>query len=184
MSNQPYMPDPRYPQGQSNEPTEPIAYPNQPGQPYINNAPQQPYPYGNNAPPPQGQIEHREEVYDDSQQRRANTRYWVAAIIYFLLTILEIILVLRFVFKLFGANTGNGFVMGLYNFSYVFVAPFKGIFTDPALGYAHVFEVSTLIAMIIYALIAWGLVALSRLLIGPTLTSRRSVTMERQRRDV
>lgn len=177
MSNQQYMPDPRY--SQANEPTEPVSYP-QPQQPYMNNAPQQPY--ANNPAPVQHQVERREEVYDDPNLRRSNARYWVAAIIYFLLTILEIILALRFLFRFLGANQGNGFVMWLYNFSYPFVAPFKGIFTDPSLGYAHVFEVSTLIAMLIYALIAWGLVALSRILLGPTLTDRRSVTMERQRR--
>ena len=179
MSNQSYMPDPRY--SQANEPTEPVSYP--PQQPYannVNNAPQQPY--VNNSAPVQDQVERREEVYDDPNLRRSNARYWAAAIIYFLLTVLEIILVLRFFFRFLGANQGNGFVMWLYNFSYPFVAPFKGIFTDPSLGYAHVFEVSTLIAMLIYALIAWGLVALSRIVFGPTLTDRRSVTMERQRR--
>ena len=178
MSNQSYMPDPRYSQG--NEPTEPVSYPQQP---YVNNGPT----YPDNTVPPQNQpvqhqVERREEVYDDPNMRRANGRYWAATVIYFLLTILEIILALRFVFRFLGANQGNGFVMWLYSFSYPFVAPFKGIFTDPSLGYAHVFEVSTLIAMLIYALIAWGLVALSRVVLGPTLTNRRSVTTERQRR--
>ena len=179
MSNQSYMPDPRY--SQANEPTEPVAYP--PQQQYrndANNAPQ--LSYQNNVEPTQHQVERREEVYDDPNLRRSNARYWATAIIYFLLTVLEIILVLRFLFRFLGANQGNGFVMWLYSFSYPFVAPFKGIFTDPSLGYAHVFEVSTLIAMLIYALIAWGLVALSRIVFGPTLTDRRSVTMERQRR--
>lgn len=180
MGNQSYMPDPRY--SQANEPTEPVAYPPQPYINNVNNTPQQPQLYQNNAAPTQHQIERREEVYDDPNVRRSNARYWAVAIIYFLLTVLEIILVLRFLFRFLGANQGNGFVMWLYSFSYPFVAPFKGIFTDPSLGYAHVFEVSTLIAMLIYALIAWGLVALSRIVFGPTLTDRRSVTMERQRR--
>lgn len=188
MSNQSFMPDPHYQQPRPDEPTEALGYPHQPNQSYpgANNAvgPDNQPNYVRPASPVSSQYEQREEVYADSEQRRANTRYWVAALIYFLLTVLEIILAMRFVFKLFGANSGNGFVAGLYSFSYVFVAPFKGIFTDPSLGYAHVFEVSTIIAMIIYALIAWGLVALSRVVLGPTLTDRRSVTMERQRRDV
>ncbi|HCI79773.1 MAG TPA: hypothetical protein DHW02_08790, partial [Ktedonobacter sp.] len=128
MSNQSNMPDPRY--SQANEPTQPVSYP--PQQQYrndVNNAPQQPY--VNNAAPVQDQIERREEVYDDPNLRRANGRYWAAAIIYFLLTVLEIILVLRFLFRFLGANQGNGFVTWLYSFSYPFVAPFKGIFTDP-----------------------------------------------------
>ena len=177
MSDQSYMPDPHY--RQADEPTEPVAYPQQQQQPYNNNVaqPVQPVNQGytpnqaNYVAPTSGQVERREEVYDDSEQRRANTRYWLASV-------LEIGLALRFIFRLLGANESNGFVAGLYNFSYAFVAPFRGIFTDPSLGYGHYLEVSTIVAMLIYALIAWGLVALSRVVLGPSLTSRRSVTME------
>jgi hypothetical protein len=201
MSNQSFMPDPRY--EQSNEPTERISYPEQ-GQGYSNynagpvnegnryvqgrpenhGAPNYAAPNGNQYVAPDGnQIERREEIYADSQQRRANLRYWTAAVVYFLLSVLEILLVLRFLFRFLGANEGNGFVLFLYNFTYVFVAPFEGIFRDPSFSQNHVFEVSTLLAMLIYALIAWGIVALSRVVLGPAMTNRRSVTM-RQRRDI
>lgn len=182
MSNQAFNPDPRYQQAQ--EPTEQLPYPQQA---YRNEPPvhqpayvppqQQPY-----AGTTGGQIERREEVYNDTVQRRAVMRYWAVATIYFLLSLLEIVLILRFAFRLLGANAGNGFVQGLYDFSHVFVAPFTGIFGDPALlNQAHVFEVSTLIAMLIYALVAWALIALSRVIFGPTLSNRRSYVTERQR---
>ncbi|QBD76409.1 YggT family protein [Ktedonosporobacter rubrisoli] len=165
MNNQPYVPDdPRYRQGQ------PPAYNAPPG-------------YDNPNYPPAGsnQIERREEVYDDPQLRLATIRYWTSAIIYFLLTVLEIILILRFVFRLLGANQSNEFIHALYDVSYVFTAPFNGIFGEPAVQ-AHVFELSTLIAMLIYALIGWGLVSLARVLLGPSLTNRRSTFIERDRR--
>ncbi len=183
MSNQEFNPDPRFQQAQ--QPTEQFPYP---GQPYNNEQPvSQPAGYGQPqqqpyAGAPVGQVERREEVYNDTAQRRGAMRYWAVATIYFLLSVLEIVLILRFAFRLLGANTGNGFVSGLYAFSHVFVAPFTGIFGDPALlNTAHVFEFSTLIAMLIYALVAWALIALSRVIFGATMSNRRSVVTERQR---
>ena len=124
----------------------------------------------------------REEVFEDRNQSRANMRYWIASVVYFLLGVLEIILLLRFIFRLLGANRFNGFVSFLYSLSHVFVSPFNGIFNDQALGSHSVFEVSTLIAMLIYALLAWGLVSLGRVVFAPNLTGRQSFTTTRRSR--
>jgi hypothetical protein len=180
MSNQPYGPDPRYQRAQ--EPTEPMPYSEQT---YVRGSADgevnRQSVHENYVDPSGRQVERREEVYDDPNLRRANARYWVAAVIYFLLTLLEIVLALRFLFRLLAANSYNAFVSGLYTFSYIFISPFVGIFGNPGLR-AHVFEVETLIAMIIYALVAWALVALSRIVFGPSLTSGSSYSMRRQRR--
>lgn len=68
----------------------------------------------------------------------------------------------------------------LYNLSAVFVAPFNGSFHDQALGTRSVFELSTLIAMLIFALLAWGLVALSRLVFAPNDSGRQRFTTIRR----
>lgn len=112
-------------------------------------------------------VERQESVFDDRNQRRANLQYRATAIIYFLLSVLEVILLLRLVFRLLAANTGNGFVTFLYNLSQPFVAPFQGIFGDLDLGRNYVLEFSTLIAMLIYMLLAWGLVSLLTMLFRP-----------------
>src|SRR2546429_2372898 len=127
-------------------------------------------------------IESREEVFEDKNQGRANMRYWIASVVYFLLGVLEVILLLRFIFRLLGANRFNSFVSFLYGLSHVFVSPFNGIFNDQAVGSHSVFEVSTLIAMLIYALLAWGLVSLGRVVFGPNLTGRQSITTTRRSR--
>jgi hypothetical protein len=113
-------------------------------------------------------VENRIDIYEDKNLRRATLRYWVTGIVYFVLGVLEVILSLRFVFRLLGANQGSAFVAALYNISHVFVGPFDGIFNDQAIGSSSVFEVSTLVAMLIYALIFWGLVSLARVLLAPT----------------
>ncbi len=127
-------------------------------------------------------VDSREEVFEDKNQSRANMRYWIASVVYFVLGVLEVILLLRFVFRLLGANRFNGFVSFLYDLSHVFVAPFNGIFNDQALGSHSVLEVSTLIAMLIYALLAWGLVSLGRVLFASNLTGRQSITTTRRSR--
>ena len=177
MSNRPFVPDPRY-QQEADEPTLPQVTP-------YEHAPEDAR-EGGRAPVGGGVDRHmrsrRESdvspmggpvtTYGDSNVRRTNERYWATAIISFVLSVLEIVLALRFVFRLLGANQYNGFVAALYGFSAIFAAPFSGIFTNPALGSSYVFEVSTLVAMLIYALVAWALIALARIVFAPTLTSR------------
>lgn len=119
------------------------------------------------------QVQSQVDVYEDKNVQRANMRAWIATIIYFILGVLEVILGLRFIFRLLGANQGNAFITFLYNLSHVFVGPFNGIFNDQSIGTASVFELSTLVAMLIYALIAWGLVSLFRVMLAPNYSGQR-----------
>jgi hypothetical protein len=122
------------------------------------------------------------EYVEDRNLMRANLRYWITRVVYFVLGVLEVIMGLRFIFRLLGANPASDFVMVLYNLSLVFVSPFNGIFNDQTLGRISVFEVSTLIAMLIYALVAWGLVTLSRVILAPSLTNEQHVIRSRRSR--
>lgn len=130
------------------------------------------------------QVENRVEVFEDRNQSRANTRYWIRTITYYVLGVLEVILALRLFFRLLGANQGNAFIMFLYNLSHVFVGAFNGIFNDQALGRNGVFEVSTVIAMLVYALLAWGIVSLGQVLFAPVLTGQQRVTTTRRNRSL
>lgn len=84
------------------------------------------------------------------------------AVVYYILNFVEALLLIRFLLKLFGANTVAGFTSGVYAITEPFVMPFKGIFAAPAAD-GSVLEWSTIIAMIIYALIAYGIVQLLRI---------------------
>jgi hypothetical protein len=77
-------------------------------------------------------------------------------IIWLLLGILEALIALRFVFKLIGVNAANPFATLLYDVTKLFVAPFASLTSAPAAG-GMVLEISSIIAMIVYLLIAWGL---------------------------
>lgn len=89
--------------------------------------------------------------------------FQVRYIIYYILGVLEILLLLRLVFKLLGANSGSGFVSFIYSVTDILVAPFSAIFhtaTTQGVETTSVLEPATIIAMVVYALVAWGLSAL------------------------
>ena len=130
--------------------------------------------------PAGNQVENQIAVYQDKSLSWANRRSSVVSMVSFLLGVLEMILVLRFFFRLLGASQDNSFILFLYNLSHVFVAPFNGIFHDQVLGTHSVFELSTLIAMLVFALLAWGLVALSRVIFASNESGRQQFTMTRR----
>ncbi len=83
----------------------------------------------------------------------------LARIVWFVLGVIEVFLAIRFVLTLLGANAEAGFSKFIYGVSDVFMAPFNAIFSTGRLSGAT-FEWSALVAMVVYALIAWGIVAL------------------------
>ncbi len=96
----------------------------------------------------------------------AENRLTVINGIWLVLGIVEVLLVFRFVLKLLGANPNSGFVNFVYSVSGPLAAPFRGIFSTPtAQGNitTSVFEISTVVAIIVYAIIAWGIVKLATL---------------------
>ena len=83
----------------------------------------------------------------------------VTQMIWFLFSVLEALLGLRFVLKLVAANPDTGFTRLVYGITDVFMAPFAGLTAEPAAG-GMVLEIPVLIAMLVYGLLAWGLVRL------------------------
>ena len=78
-------------------------------------------------------------------------------VIWFIAGVILTLLAFRFVLTLLGANPDNAFADFIYTASYPFVAPFFGLFGyDKIYGVAK-FEIYTLVAMAVYAVIAWGL---------------------------
>ena len=88
--------------------------------------------------------------------------------------VIEVFIAMRFVLTLFGANAEAAFVSFVYSVSDVFMAPFNAIFSTQRVEGAT-FEWSALVAIAVYALVAWGLVSLIRAL-SPR---RHSETIER-----
>lgn len=90
-------------------------------------------------------------------------------LIYFLFGFLEILLIFRLIFKLAGASHGSYFVGIIYSLTGIFIMPFSGIFrqaTAAGVETTAILEPSTVVAIMVYAVLAWGIVALVRILSG------------------
>jgi len=107
------------------------------------------------------------EAVTTETKRVATNIQTIKYLIYFLLGTLEILLAFRLIFKLAGANLSSGFVNFIYNLTGVFILPFEGIFRRgiaQGVETTSILEPSTLIAMIVYAVLAWGIAKLVRIL--------------------
>src|SRR3989344_6489942 len=80
-------------------------------------------------------------------------------IVWYILGVLEVLLAFRFVLKLLGANPGAGFTNFIYKTTYVFAAPFLSVFKITRVE-GSVFEWTSILAMLVYWLIAWGIIKL------------------------
>jgi uncharacterized protein YggT (Ycf19 family) len=87
-----------------------------------------------------------------------NSLYWLAGM-------LEILLVMRFLLRLFGANPQNSFARLINDLSAPFIAPFSTLFISPTSeGGANIFDVNVVIAIVAYALLSYLAVSLIRLI--------------------
>ena len=93
--------------------------------------------------------------HEQGREQRIAT-FKATQLIWLGLGLLEVLLALRVVFKLIAVNADNLFASLLYFVTGIFVAPFASLTGAPALG-NMVLEISTIIAMIVYLLIAWAL---------------------------
>lgn len=94
----------------------------------------------------------------------ANYEYSLAKlnqVIWALISIIELFLVLRFMFLLTGANN-VGFAAFIYNLTNIFVAPFRGIFASPAYGQTY-FDTAAILAMVMWLVIGFVLTTIIRL---------------------
>ena len=84
-------------------------------------------------------------------------------VIWYLVGVIVALLVLRLILLMLGANDNTGFVSFIYTVSGLFAAPFYGIFNyQPSYGH-FTFEISTVVAIIVYALVGWGIAKLATL---------------------
>jgi len=95
----------------------------------------------------------RTTQYEQGREQRVAT-FKVTQLIWLLLGLLEAAIALRVLFKLIAVNAANPFAALLYGVTNLFVAPFASLIGAPAAG-GMVLEISSIIAMIVYFLIAW-----------------------------
>ena len=121
---------------------------------------------------------HQTETYtsDPHAARREGTRR-IQDGIYLLFGILEGLLAIRFFLALLGANPAAGFTQFIYSITKPFLAPFVGLFGTARFG-GSVLDVSPLMAIIVYSLIAWVLVKAVGLVMGDSRSGVRTTSSQ------
>jgi len=108
-------------------------------------------------------------IVTDSPQKTYETKkvlFRTYQIIWYVLGVIEVVLAFRILLKLVGANAFSGFTDFIYSVSAPFAQPFAGILGITSSS-SSIFEWSTFIAMAVYAVVAYGIVALLKF-IKPT----------------
>ena len=118
------------------------------------------------------ELQHDEEAFRLRQEEkrlrtaRLNAPFvWIVNSIYWLLGVLEILLGLRFLLRLFGANTQNEFARLINNLSAPFVAPFSTLFISPTFsGGAYIFDINIAISIVAYMILSYLIISLVKLI--------------------
>ncbi len=102
--------------------------------------------------------EHPQKVYE-----KKKVIFRTYQIVWYALGVVEVLLLFRFMLKALGANPFSGFVSFIYALSDPLAIPFQGILPTVVSGTGPLFEWSTLVAALVYAIIASGIVQLMQL---------------------
>jgi uncharacterized protein YggT (Ycf19 family) len=94
-----------------------------------------------------------------------NASIWTASrVIALVFTVIEVLLLIRFVLKLLAANADQALVALIYGVTDPLIAPFRGIFAQPT-G-TPVIEIATLLSIVFFVLVAALILAIVRATTG------------------
>ena len=118
------------------------------------------------AAPPPPPVESSSVVSTFNPGRRAMD------LIYLVFGVIDGLLLIRLVLKLLGANTIAAFTQWIYNVTDFFLAPFRNLL--PAIGNNHSqLEMSVIVAILVYALVAWVMARLMAIIFFRDVTYAR-----------
>jgi YggT family protein len=109
----------------------------------------------------------REQVVQDLGLEREAILAKLTGLMLLLVGLLEGIISLRVVLKLIAANPANPFASLVYGLTDLFLWPFHNLVANPTAANGTTLEVTSLIAMVIYGLLAWVTAYLLRIVFSP-----------------
>ena len=117
-----------------------------------------------------------EETYataSDPYEDRRNAAWRVGQLVYLIFGVMIALIGIRFVLLLLGANPNAGFTNFIYDITGPLVAPFEGIFGAPDVE-SGIFDPASLVAIVVYSLVAWVIAKLIDIIFGGTRSGMRS----------
>ena len=134
-------------------------------------------------PAPPGQVHEERRVVagdpaavppvESAEVIQDNPGWRAVQLVYLIFGVIDGLLLIRLVLKLLGANPNAGFSSWVYGFTDIFLAPFRGLLPNVISGQS-IFEMSAVVAILVYALIGWVIARLIAILFY------RNVTVERR----
>jgi len=125
--------------------------------------------------PPVPVAQHVESTIADPYAGRRATGVKMQQGIYVLFGLVEVLIAVRFVLHAFGANAQAGFAQLIDGLTGPLVAPFQGLF-GTVRSEGSVLESSSLVALVVYALVAWLIVKVAWLAFGETRSATETTT--------
>lgn len=122
----------------------------------------------------EGDHNHEEHIVKDANQENKQIVSKVVQLDWLFFGLLEALIGFRILLKLIAANPNNWFTGFVYQLSDVFLWPFQNIVSNPTIQNS-VIEITSLIAILVYAFIGWAIVRLIWLLFYRRPTSRVTI---------
>jgi uncharacterized protein YggT (Ycf19 family) len=122
---------------------------------------------------PRTDVDRLDSVAYDPYEGRRLAAYRLTQFVYWIFGLVEGLIAIRLVLKALGANPAAGFAQFIYGVTTPLVGPFLGLFTNPSYQNS-VLELSSIIALIVYALVAWLFGKLVWILAGETRSAVRT----------
>lgn len=127
--------------------------------------------------PPAAHVDQVEAVAYDPYAERRNIAEKLVQAIWLVFGLIEALILIRFTLRALGANPAAPFAQLIYGITAPFVAPFVGLFPTPQAD-GYVLEPHALVALVVYALLAWLLARIVWLVVGDTRSTVASKTRE------
>lgn len=124
--------------------------------------------------------EHREQIVENVGAERRIKLAKAAQFIWLATGLVEAMIGLRIILKLIAANPNTPFAQLTYNFTDLFLWPFAGLTVTPTAANGITLELSSFIALVVYAVATWALVKVLYLIFTPS--ASRSISIYDQYR--
>ena len=124
-------------------------------------------------------VQTQQQVVEDPSAEGRVLVARISGLIWLLFGVIDGLIALRIVLKFIAANPTSEFARFLYSLTDVFLAPFAGLVGSPVIG-SGVIEIYSMIAIVVYALLAWLVVRLFRLIFMPARTKQSVTTYRRE----
>jgi hypothetical protein len=115
-----------------------------------------------------------EQVVDPAADKAAGVG-WFNNFVWFIVGLLSILLLIRFILLATGANESTGFAQLIYGLTGWMVSPFAGLFggniTYPGSAGTAVIEFESLVAIVVVVLLGWIITKLAQLALGTNRTT-------------